>query len=199
VARQDFLLGARFPAAGLARNLFGQPSHMASMAAQSQAGDTRWVLPGPGEIFHQKVDGAVRISEWVAQHGHTLPVHPTQIYESIGQLAIFGMLLALRKYRRFHGQILGMWLMAYAVLRSSVEIFRGDVERGTLHGLLAALGLDGAAQKVPLEAWYNVSTSQFISLCMFALGGAILYQQARALTASAGGMGAGAGDELTAR
>ena len=189
VARQDFLLGTRFPGAGLVRNLFGQPSHLASMAAQSQAADGRWVLPATGEIVHQKVDGAVRISEWVAQHGHTLPVHPTQLYEAIGQLALFAALLALRKYRRFHGQILGMWLMAYAVLRSSVEVFRGDVERGTLHGLLAALGLDGAARTVPLEAWYNVSTSQFISLCMFALGGAILYHRLRALTASAGGMG----------
>jgi phosphatidylglycerol:prolipoprotein diacylglycerol transferase len=131
----------------------------------------------------------VRISEWVAQHGQTLPVHPTQLYESIGQLAIFAALLLLRKYRRFHGQILGLWLMAYAVLRSSVEVFRGDVERGTLHGLLAALGLDGAAQKVPLEAWYNVSTSQFISLCLFALGGAILYRQARALAGGAASIG----------
>jgi phosphatidylglycerol:prolipoprotein diacylglycerol transferase len=189
VAREDFLFGAHFPGAGVAKNLFGQLSHAASLAAQSQATDQRWVLPPTGEIFHQKVDGAVRISEWVAQHGHTLPVHPTQLYESIGQLAIFGALLALQRYRRFHGQILGMWLMAYAVLRSLVEVFRGDVERGTLHGLLAALGLNGVAEKVPLEAWYNMSTGQFISLCMFALGGAILYRKGRELVADAGGIG----------
>src|SRR5215211_7844880 len=167
VAGEGFLFGVRFPGAGLARNLFAQLSHTASLAAQSQAADSRWVLPATGEIFHQRVDGAVRISEWVAQHGHTLPVHPTQLYESLGQLAIFFALLALRRYRRFHGQLLGMWLMAYAVLRTSVELFRGDLERGTLHGLLSSLGLTGVAERVPPEAWYNVSTSQFISLCMF--------------------------------
>jgi phosphatidylglycerol:prolipoprotein diacylglycerol transferase len=190
VAREGFVFGVRFPGAGLARNLFGQFSHTASLAAQSQAIDSRWVVPATGEIFHQKVDGAVRISEWVAQHGHTLPVHPTQLYESIGQLAIFFGLLAMRRYRRFHGQILGMWLMAYAVLRSSVELFRGDLERGTLHGLLTSLGLTGVAERVPLEAWYNVSTSQFISLCMFTLGAAILYRKGRELVARSGRLGA---------
>jgi phosphatidylglycerol---prolipoprotein diacylglyceryl transferase len=190
VAHQGFLFGVHFPGAGLVRNLFGQLSHTASLAAQSQAVDSRWVVPATGEIFHHKVEGAVRISEWVAQHGHTLPVHPTQLYESIGQLAIFFGLLAMRRYRRFHGQILGMWLMAYAVLRTSVELFRGDLERGTLHGLLEALGLTGLAERVPLEAWYNVSTSQFISLCMFALGAAIVYRKGREVLARSGGLGA---------
>lgn len=190
VAHEGFIFGAHFPGAALVKNVFGQAAHTASLAAQSQAGDQRWVLPSTGQIFEQKVDGAVRISEWVAQHGHTLPLHPTQIYESIGQLSLFFVLLALRKYRRFHGQILGLWLMAYAVLRSTVELFRGDVERGTLHGLLHSLGLPGLADKVPLEAWYNASTSQFISLCMFALGGAILYRKGRGLLAGSGSVGA---------
>ncbi len=59
------------------------------------------------------------------------------------------------------------------------ELFRGDLERGTLNGLLNYLGLTSLAQKVPLEAWYNISTSQFISLCMFALGATILYRRGR--------------------
>jgi phosphatidylglycerol:prolipoprotein diacylglycerol transferase len=80
----------------------------------------------------------------------------------------------MRKFRRFHGQIFGMWLMCYAVLRSTVELFRGDVERGTLNGLLNYLGLHSLAQVVPLEAWYNISISQFISICLFSLGSWIL-------------------------
>jgi hypothetical protein len=63
------------------------------------------------------------MSEWVAQHGHTLPVHPTQLYESVGQLVLFVALLTLRRFRRFHGQIFGLWLCAYAVLRSAIELF----------------------------------------------------------------------------
>ena len=89
----------------------------------------------------------------------------------------------MRNYRRFHGQILGMWLMGYAVLRTSVELFRGDVERGTLNGLLNYLGMQSLAANVPLEAWYNVSVSQFISFCLFSLGVTILATQSRALRA----------------
>ena len=39
-------------------------------------------------------------------------LHPTQLYESIGQFCLFVLFLFLRRYRRFHGQILGMWLMS---------------------------------------------------------------------------------------
>ena len=125
----------------------------------------------------------MRISEWVTQHGTTLPVHPTQLFESLGQTLLFVGLLFLRRYRRFHGQIFSLWLMAYAVLRSTVELFRGDAERGTLHGLLAN-SAPSLAPWVPLEAWYNISTSQFISLCLFALGASVLYHQGRTAPAA---------------
>ena len=78
---------------------------------------------------------------------------------------LFVLLLIARKYRRFHGQIFAMWLMGYAMIRSTVELFRGDFERGTLHKLI---------DQVPLDAWWNISTSQFISLVMFALGVTLL-------------------------
>jgi phosphatidylglycerol:prolipoprotein diacylglycerol transferase len=132
------------------------------------------------------VPGAVRISDWVGQHGTTLPIHPTQLYESVGQFCLFVLFLFLRRYRRFRGQITGMWLMAYAVLRTSVELFRGDLERGTLHGLLQDLVSPSAADAVPMEAWYNISTSQFISLCIFTAGAIVLYRGSRHLFASAG-------------
>ena len=176
---KGFNLAVHFPGAQEAKNLFGQPSATAALAYQSQSEDTRWIVESSGQIYHHAVPGAVKISDWVAQHGHTLAIHPTQLYESAGAFAIFLFLLVMRKYRRFHGQILGMWLMLYAVLRTTVELFRGDIERGTLNGLLEDLGLTTLAQKVPLEAWYNVSVSQFISLCMFTLGLAILYRRAR--------------------
>lgn len=175
VAPQGTKLAVHFPGPA-AQNLFGGPAGTASLAWQTQSTDQRWVLESTGQIFHEAVPGAIRISEWATQHGHTLGVWPTQLFESAGQLALFALLLFMRRYRRFHGQIFGMWLIAYAILRTSVELFRGDVERGTLHGLLNYLGATGLAAKVPLEAWYNVSTSQFISICMFALGATVLYR-----------------------
>ncbi len=156
-----------FPGPGV-QNLFGQPGGTPSLAYSSMAdrmSETRWVIEKTGEVFPNAVDGAARVSELVAQHGHTLPVHPTQLYESAGQIVLFALLMTARRWRRFHGQIFAMWLMCYAVLRSSVELFRGDLERGTLHGLISS---------VPTDAWYNISTSQFISLLMFSFGAWLL-------------------------
>jgi phosphatidylglycerol---prolipoprotein diacylglyceryl transferase len=90
-------------------------------------------------------------------------------------------LIVARRYRRFHGEIFALWLMAYAVLRTTVETFRGDLERGTLHGLLDSLGLVDVAAKVPLESWYNLSTSQFISLVLFAAGATLMVRGRRGL------------------
>ncbi|MBN1206398.1 MAG: prolipoprotein diacylglyceryl transferase [Myxococcaceae bacterium] len=171
-------LAVRFPGAGLAKDLFGQLTGTGSTAFSSQAADPRYVIEATGEVLPHAANGAVRISDWVLEHGTTLPVHPTQLFESVGQVAIFAGLLFLRRYRRFHGQIFSLWLMAYAVLRSTVELFRGDTERGTLHGLLAD-SAPALAQWVPLEAWYNISISQFISLCMFTFGATLLYRRSR--------------------
>ncbi|MBU8895741.1 prolipoprotein diacylglyceryl transferase [Corallococcus sp. M34] len=175
-----------FPGSGLAQDLFGRVAGITSLAYSSQAADTRYVVESTGEVLHHATPDAVRISDWVASHGTTLPVYPTQLFESVGQLVLFITLLYARRFRRFHGQVFAQWLMAYAVLRSTVELFRGDVERGTLHGLLASVGMGGLADAVPLEAWYNISTSQFISLCMFTFGAVLLSRRSPPSVVSSG-------------
>ena len=45
------------------------------------------------------------------------------------------LVVVVRPRKRFHGQVLASWLMLYAVLRSVVESYRGDVERGVVLGL----------------------------------------------------------------
>ncbi len=180
ISAQGYKLGVNFPGSRIS-DIAGNFTSTPSMAFSSQSQDRRWVIEATGQVFDQAVPGAVRISEWVAQHGHSLPVHPTQLYESIGQLILFVGLLTMRRYRRFHGQIFAMWLMCYAVLRSSVELFRGDLERGTLHGFLTYFGANELASKVPLQAWYNISVSQFISLCLFTLGATLMYRKVQAV------------------
>lgn len=160
-----------------AMDLFGHAGGTPSLAYSSMAdaaNETRWVVEATGERFPQAVDGAVRISDWVATHGHTLPVHPTQLYESFGQIILFAVLMTARRWRRFHGQIFATWLMCYAVLRSTVELFRGDLERGTIHGLIPS---------IPTTAWYNVSTSQGISMAMFGFGAYLLVKNLREVRA----------------
>ena len=67
---------------------------------------------------------------------HTLPLHPVQLYESFGELGLFLVLvLVVRPRKAFHGQVLATWLLCYAVLRTVVELFRADVERGVVRGL----------------------------------------------------------------
>lgn len=169
-----------------AMNLFGGLGGTPSLAYSSQVETTadqggRYVVEATGLVTNGPVEGSVQIAQWASQHGHTLPVHPTQLYESLGQLCLLVALLTLRQYRRFHGQIFATWLMCYAVLRSTVELFRGDLERGTLHSMLEFFGLDGLASAVPFGAWYNISVSQFISICMFSLGAYILARNLREL------------------
>ena len=114
----------------------------------------------------------------------TPPLHATQLYEAAGELAIFVLLLALRRRwrerdtaseresggrwrtKRPAGGLLLVYVGCYAVLRLFVEMFRGDVSRRflvewTWPGFAAALGL-------PPDAPLFLSVSQFTSLLILA-------------------------------
>lgn len=60
------------------------------------------------------------------------PLHPTQLYEALGELTIFFILVMMRRRKRFHGQLLIAYMFLYPVLRSANEMFRGDYDRGML-------------------------------------------------------------------
>jgi phosphatidylglycerol:prolipoprotein diacylglycerol transferase len=55
-----------------------------------------------------------------------VPVHPTEIYESLLSLCLYGFLAWLYRRKKFEGQIFATYLVCYACLRSFVEWFRGD-------------------------------------------------------------------------
>lgn len=66
----------------------------------------------------------------------TIPLHPTQLYEAFGELAIFLFLFFyVRPRKKFHGQVAAGWLLTYSILRSTLEFFRGDAERGFVLGI----------------------------------------------------------------
>lgn len=57
----------------------------------------------------------------------SLPVHPTELYSSLGGLVLFGiMLFLIRRRKRFDGQYMFEFTILYSVMRFIVEIFRGD-------------------------------------------------------------------------
>ncbi len=82
-----------------------------------------------------------------------MPLHPTQLYESGGELLIFVTLILARNRKSFDGQLFIIYLILYAILRFIVEFFRGDAGRGFIMGglsvsqgismLLLAAGLFG--------------------------------------------------------
>ncbi len=61
----------------------------------------------------------------------SLPVHPTQIYESLVGLALLVLCLQARKTQRFRGQIFLLFVFAYGYARFLLEILRDDTERGS--------------------------------------------------------------------
>ena len=95
---------------------------------------------------------------------HALPIHPTQLYDSLYGLGLFVALTWIRRHKRYHGQVFMWWLFLYPLMRSLVELFRGDSERGFItrvvhEPLNQLLGL-------PAGSTTFLSTSQFISLAV---------------------------------
>jgi phosphatidylglycerol:prolipoprotein diacylglycerol transferase len=57
-----------------------------------------------------------------------IPVHPTEIYEALGNLVIFAGLTAFYRHKRFDGQVFWLYVLGYGVLRFVVEFYRGDYD-----------------------------------------------------------------------
>ena len=66
---------------------------------------------------------------------HGVGVHPTQLYESGLNFALYLFLAWLFQRRKFQGQVFAAYLMCYAVLRAAVESFRGDYHEFYIGGI----------------------------------------------------------------
>ncbi len=77
-----------------------------------------------------------------------IPLHPTQLYEFTALLLLYFGLIQVFKHKKIDGQVGLTYFMTYPLIRSVIEVFRGDSIRGfVLEGIL--------------------STSQFISALVF--------------------------------
>lgn len=93
------------------------------------------------------------------------PLFPAQVMEATYIFLVMLLLLALKKKRRFYGQLFLIYLMLYAAGRFVLEFFRGDAGRGFI-----------------MERY--LSHSQFIALCVL---GVVGFVYARWLKAAHGG------------
>lgn len=91
-----------------------------------------------------------------------VPLHPSQLYLSLADFALFFILLAVAARKRFPGQVLLLYMILYAVLRGSLESFRGD----------------------PRGEWIGLSTSQWFSIALGSVG-VVLYLRRRKIAGAA--------------
>lgn len=112
---------------------FGRLGCFAAGCCWGKASDVPWAVHfPPGSLAYS----SLRASEDIAQDAaHTMDLHPVQLYESTGTLLLFFLLLLLRNYKRFHGQILLAYMFLYPLLRTTLEFFRGDAARGQFNVL----------------------------------------------------------------
>lgn len=65
----------------------------------------------------------------------SLPVHPTQLYESLAGFVLLVLVLAVHRRKSFAGQTFAAFTAGYAVLRFFIEIVRADAGRGAIGAL----------------------------------------------------------------
>lgn len=75
----------------------------------------------------------------------SLPVHPTQLYESLAGVVLFGVTMLVWRVRTFRGQVVLVLTALYGLWRFLIEYVRDDPERGF---------------------YFGFSTSQLISLAL---------------------------------
>ncbi len=92
-----------------------------------------------------------------------VPLHPSQLYLSAADIALFAILILLQRRPRYDGQVFLWYVVLHALLRGALEFTRGD-PRGALWGL---------------------STSQIIAIAAL-LAGAVLLRARRLASARAG-------------
>ena len=95
--------------------------------------DLWWAVSFPKTIdLNNMIDGSPAFVDHLEKgfisvsENHSLPVHPTQIYSSLGNLGIFFIVNGFFKYRRRDGEIIMLFCMLYTVLRFCMEILRDD-------------------------------------------------------------------------
>jgi phosphatidylglycerol---prolipoprotein diacylglyceryl transferase len=109
--------------------------------------DATW-NPGPSPAWREHLAGGASLGgETVTMASPwSLPVHPTQLYESLLGLLLFATLVYLWRRRSSRGLLFLVLCAAYGVARAVIECFRGDVQRGIVMGLSTSqfLGLSTA-------------------------------------------------------
>lgn len=84
----------------------------------------------PAFLLHQ-----AQFPELMKGATRSLPVHPTQLYESLLGFALLPLMALVRRYRRAPGETFLAFLVCYGIGRFLLERLRGDDDRGAVGAL----------------------------------------------------------------
>lgn len=142
------------------------------------ADGARWCARfGPDSVAFDELHS---VSALPADASATPPLYPTQLYEAAGELAIFALLLAVRRRPalRRPGTLVLLYIALYSLLRFTVEMYRGDFARR----FLVQLDTPRLAHFLHLPTTEPVllSTGQAVSALAVVAASAALIWRARA-------------------
>jgi len=103
---------------------FGRIGCLMNGCCYGRVCDLPWAIHFPPHSF--AFDDQVSRGQLAADASASLPIHPTEIYDMLLSLGLYSALAWLYRRKKFNGQVFGLYLVSYAVLRSFVEMFRGD-------------------------------------------------------------------------
>ncbi|HEV8321650.1 MAG TPA: prolipoprotein diacylglyceryl transferase [Myxococcota bacterium] len=159
-----------------------------------------WGIRFPRDSFYDRTLNVWKPSPaWEMHHADglvgsdatwSLPVHPTQFYESLTNLLLFGALMLMRKKKAFDGQIFLAWFIFYGVTRALNEILRGDDQRGAVSVLSTSQFIGIVTAVAGIGAWWLLRKR---GIGPALLPGSPLLAMAGAEGGSDGGGGGGAG------
>jgi phosphatidylglycerol:prolipoprotein diacylglycerol transferase len=104
-------------------NVFGRAGCLLNGCCYGRPTDVPWAIRFPNgsyawsQQFHEGLVGPTAPS---------LPVHPTEIYDGLLNLALYFFLAWLFRRKKFDGQVFASYLIGYAIARGISEAFRGD-------------------------------------------------------------------------
>jgi phosphatidylglycerol---prolipoprotein diacylglyceryl transferase len=132
---------------------FGRLGCFGAGCCHGRATDLPWGMKFDSDLIEESLRG--------------LPIHPTQLYESFALFALYFLLIRVFQHRKFDGQVLMTYFMTYPIIRSIIEIYRGDSIRGFIIG-----------------DW--LSTSQFISILIFIAASVITWYRLKKIPTPVG-------------
>ena len=144
---------------------YGKPLAEGAPAFLASAGTfPRWDAESFPELLNgQTITGSPayehHLSEYagdMADRTASLPVHPTQIYESLAGLALFLLAFWLLNHRSFRGQVILVVAGLYGLWRFAIEYLRDDPERGFAFGFSTSQLISLAIIPVCIIAYVNL-------------------------------------------